>query len=154
MDRYVIDTNALVYLNMYTPEDIHPSIWRAVEKLIAEERAIIPRDVLDELGRVEDVLAPWAKGLAGFVQEADDADVGVVAEISESYPGWVSGTQNAADPWVIAHAARMDALIVTNERAKGPGAADHNLRIPNIAVKYDIECVTLNDLGRREGWRF
>ncbi len=31
-----------------------------------------------------------------------------------------SETKNAADPWVVTHVVRIDALIVTNERAKCP----------------------------------
>lgn len=150
----MIDTNALIYLNQYTPRDIHPSIWRAFEKLIAEDRALIPRDAYDELGRVDDGLSPWAKALSGFVAEPTIDDIHLVAEISDAHPDWVNGQKNAADPWVIAQAKRLGAHIVTNERARGPNAADANLGIPNVASEHGVDCINLNALGRREGWRF
>lgn len=153
-DLFVIDTNVLVLMKRYTPRDLHPSIWEAMEKLVRDGRILMPRDVLEELDRVEDELAPWAKRQDGFVEEPTEADIEIVTEISDTYPLWVDGQQNAADPWVIAHAYRLGAIVVTDERAKGPGAPQKNLKIPNVAAPYGVRCITLNELGRLEGWQF
>ncbi|WP_213573258.1 DUF4411 family protein [Rhodococcus sp. USK13] len=154
MDTYLVDTNVIVLMKRYTPRDLHPSLWQAVEALVSDGRLMIPREVLEELDRVEDELAPWAKRMDGFVDEPTLEDIQIVADISAAHPGWVVGQQNGADPWVVAQAYRLGSVIVTDERAKGPNTADKNLKIPNVAAKYNVECINMNDLGRREGWVF
>ncbi|WP_198036892.1 DUF4411 family protein [Nocardia sp. BMG51109] len=99
-------------------------------------------------------MSNWAKRLDYFIDEPSQEDVDLVQKISDRYPNWVFEQQNAADPWVIAHACRRKAFVVTDERAKGPGTADRNLKIPNVAAEFQVSCINPIELARRECWRF
>jgi hypothetical protein len=88
------------------------------------------------------------------VVDADEGEVLRVAIITERHPDWVQERANAADPFIIAHAATHDRVIVTQERRRGTGVTDRNLRIPNVADEEGVHSLNFNELARREGWRF
>ncbi|RIK10762.1 MAG: hypothetical protein DCC49_02230 [Acidobacteria bacterium] len=136
------------------PRDVFPGVWESIETLVVEGRAVIPREVLDELERHDPDAYEWAKGLDDFVVEPDDHEIAIVAEIAENHPDWVQGRKNAADPFVVANASGHGRIVVTHERRRGPGVLDHNLGIPNVADEYDLECISLQELARREQWQF
>ncbi len=153
-DCYLLDANIIINLNRVTPRDVFPSVWNRVEELIRDERACIPRQVYDELTRIDDVCAPWARAQPNFVVEATEDEIVIVQMITLAHPGWVQQTKNEADPWLIANAVVHRRIVVTDERARGPGATDENLRIPNVAVEHSVVCLDFNDLARREDWHF
>lgn len=151
---YCIDTNIIVILERYMPADVHVGVWQEMSALIAAGRARIPREAYEELTHVDDGCASWALGQAGFVEEADTSQILVASEITQAHPDWVQDRRNAADPWVVAHAKAGGYVIVTDERRKGPGVIDRNLKIPNVADEHGVSCLNLNDLARAEGWTF
>lgn len=153
-DLYALDTSTLVTVNREMPKDIHVSLWDAIEELITDGRLYMPRDAFEELGRVDDDLVRWAKSFDGFVVDPTDAEVLTVTGISARYTGWVEEQQNAADPWLIAHCLEFSRVLVTQERPKGPGAIAKNMKIPNVAAAYGVECTNFNGLARAEGWSF
>lgn len=153
-DSYSIDTNIIVKLNRDQPRDIYPSVWEALEALIAEGRCYMSKTAFEELEKVDDECAPWAKAQPGFVQDATNDELAVVDAISNQHPGWVQDTLNAADPFVIAQAVEQDLVVVTWEKKKGPGVEDHNLGIPNVAEEWEVECINFHELARREDWTF
>lgn len=151
---YCFDANIIIDLNRHSPRDVWEVTWSAVEALIEDGRAVMPRDVYRELERWDDACAPWAKSVANFIVETTSEELSVVAELSAQYPDWVSGQQNAADPFVIAAAHCRSLSIVTHETAKGAGYTQANMKIPNAAAGYGIECLRFVDVARREGWIF
>ncbi len=151
---YTIDTNIIVTLNRDQPRDIYASVWGALEALIADGRCFMNREAFEELKDVDDECAPWAKAQEGFVQETTDGELTVVDAITARHPGWVEETKNAADPFVIAQAVEQKLVVVTFEKWKGPGTEDRNLRIPNVADEWSVECIKFQELARREGWVF
>lgn len=78
MTQYTIDTNVIVDMNRDMPRDVWLGVWDSVERLIADRRAFMPRQVFEELKGVDDDCAPWARDQPGFVVEATDAEVQVV----------------------------------------------------------------------------
>lgn len=54
-----------------------------------------------------------------------------------------------ADPFVIASAYFRKGCAVTEETYK-PNAA----KIPNICEHYEIDCISLEDLMKKESWVF
>lgn len=78
----------------------------------------------------------------------------MVSQIASHHPGWVQESKNAADPFVIAHAVESGLVVVTLERRKGPGVEDHNLKIPNVAEEWQVDCIDFKALSRRAGWVF
>lgn len=151
---YCIDTNIIVILERYMPSDVHVGVWQEMETLIASGRAHMPREAYEELTHVDDGCATWCLGQNGFVEQPEADHVTLVARITQAHPDWVRDRTNAADPWVVAHAAIGGYVIVTDERPKGPGVIDRNLKIPNVASEHGLRCINLNDLARAEGWTF
>lgn len=154
VDSYTIDTNIVVTLNRDQPRDIYASVWDALEALISEGRCVMNREAYEELVHVDDECAPWAKAQDGFVQDTTADELAAVDAITTDHPGWVQESKNAADPFVIAQAAEQELVVVTFERRKGPGTEDHNLKIPNVADEWDVECIDFKELARREAWVF
>lgn len=154
MSSYTVDTNIIVNMNRYTPGDIHVGLWSAVEEMISSGRLVLPREAYEELLSVDDVCGPWAKGCAGFIAEPTPEEFEIVAKITDKYPGWVTPIQNRADPFIIAHAKVTGRSILTEERAKGPGVIDANLKIPNVATEFGVKCLGFVELARLEGWVF
>ena len=62
----------------------------------------------------------------------------------------VRETRNAADPWLVAHCAEHGRVVVSQERAKGANTAPQNLKIPNVAETYGVDCLNFNGLARAE----
>lgn len=153
-DHYSIDTNVVVTLNRDQPPDIYASVWQALEELIPEGRCLMVREAYEELLHVDDECAPWAKAQRGLVQETTESELAVVNQITTDHPGWVQESKNAADPFVIAQAVERELVVVTLERRKGPGTEDHNLKIPNVADEWGVDCIDFKELARREGWVF
>ena len=152
--RYTVDTNIIVTLNREQPRDVYRSVWEALEALIAEGRCVMNRGAYEELREVDDECAPWARTQGNFVVETALEELAAVDAITSAHPDWVQERKNAADPFIVAQAAEQELVIVTGERRRGSGVEDRNLRIPNVADEWDVECVTFTELARREGWVF
>src|SRR5665647_2592085 len=125
-ETYCFDTNIIIFLAQRMPRDVYPGPWNAIEALITEGRATMPQAVHIELGSVEDECQGWAQEHDGFVRPTTLAEIQIVNQITSRYPGWVSPHENAADPFVIAHAAIFGHVVVTDEGRKGPGTLPHN----------------------------
>lgn len=151
---YTLDTNILIVLNRSYPRDIFPSIWQALENAIDRGGVCICSDVLDELARGGDELHDWAKKYPGLVCDVSQNDVNLAAQISAAYPDWVREETNAADPFIVAHAANTKRSIVSEERRAGAGVVPKNQKIPNVADVYSVQTSTLFEWVRTEGWSF
>ena len=152
---YVFDASTIISRNRENPPDVFPTVWQNLGTLISSGRAFLPQVAFEELRRKTDACAAWAKQYPGFISTAADNEIVLVREMTQRYPTWVTPEQNQADPWIIAKAASiLGGVIVTEERRKGPGTAEHNLKIPNVADKYGLTCINFNELARRESWQF
>lgn len=154
MSGYTIDTMVLIYLNKRYPKDLFPTLWERVEATMESGEFCICSEVHKELHRGGDDLANWASSYPDFIHSPEEAEFAVVADIATNHPDWVQGTQNAGDPFVVAHAVSEGSVIVTDERRKGPGAIGKNMKIPNVAAEHDVECVNFLALLRLKGWAF
>lgn len=54
-----------------------------------------------------------------------------------------------ADPFVVARGIVLEVCVVTEEIRK-PNAA----KIPNVCDHFSVECICLEEMMAREGWRF
>lgn len=151
---YTLDSNILINMERLYPRDIFPSLWASLEALVGQGGACICEAVLRELERGGDDLHTWAKGMAGFLCSTHQSEVLTVAAITQAHPGWVSGTQNDADPWVIAHGLQEQRVVVTEEGLKGPNTSDRNQKIPNIAMEHGVPTMKFFGFVKAQGWRF
>lgn len=153
-DGYSLDTNIVIdgRVRRYPP-DVFPQVWDRLTELIEAERAVVCEEVHWELGRGDDECHAWAAAQDGLVVPSDEAVLEFVEQVVLEFPDWSSDTGNWADPFVIAHAAVREWVVVTDEhRSRSPVPA--RTKVPNVCEHFGIECVNFLDFARREGWSF
>ena len=64
--------------------------------------------------------------------------IAIVAQISTRHPDWVRETKNAADPFIIATAKVLGAVIVSNEKTRNLATVDANMKIPQVAAEFGV----------------
>jgi hypothetical protein len=149
---YSVDTSALLeaWVRSYPP-DVFSNLWRRFERLIADGRFVAVDEVHRELKKKEDDLCKWAEQQNGlFVPLDTRLQRGAAAIINRfrTLTNTPTVMRGAADPFVIALAAERRLAVLTAERSKPTRP-----RIPDVCRALGVECVTLVELFRREGWR-
>ncbi|MFK0241691.1 DUF4411 family protein [Microbacterium sp. NPDC090281] len=151
---FTLDTNILIRMAAQYPRDIFPSVWERLEELIDARAACICDEVHEEVHRGTDELYEWAKAQDGFVCDVGGEEIALAAEISEDYPEWVRESQNAADPFLIAHAEVTGLTIVSDEREAGANVTPRNQKVPNVARARGVRCLNFFGMATELGWRF
>ena len=151
---FTLDTNILIRMANQYPREIFPSVWESLESLIDAGNACICEEVHEETHRGTDELYEWAKAQNDFICEVSSEEVDIAAEISEDYPDWVRETQNAADPFLIAHAEVDGLTVVSDEREARPNTIPKNQKVPNVARARGVRTVNFFGMATELGWRF
>ncbi|WP_198243547.1 DUF4411 family protein [methane-oxidizing endosymbiont of Gigantopelta aegis] len=145
--------------NRYYGFDIVPAFWTWLDqKQQAGDIASI-KYVYDELTRGDDALSDWAKTRKGSNWWLDVSDTDVQNAYKEII-AWVMAsthfTQAAkdqflaeADPWLIAKATAIDAIIVTHE-GFDPNRKN-KVTIPIVCQHFGVKCLDTFDLIRSFG---
>lgn len=157
-DIYCVDTSSLIALHRQFPRDVFPGVWENVEKLVASGRLLAPKEVFAEIERGDDELVSWARRHTRMFRPLDAVQIEAARQILAEFPSLADASKETpqADPFVIALAKignERPALpllpnrhvVVTEERRRG---------IPTACARYSIECISLLELFRKEGWRF
>lgn len=155
-DLYCIDTSAVIHgWTRDYPPDVFATVWQNLEPLADQEKLFAPNEVLLELERGGDDLYEWARSRNAMFIEPDAYAQEIVRDLVNDYPGFIPADSRDgiwADPYVIAIASQMQAVVVTGEKPVG-----HNARIPkipNICNDLGVEYMDLLGLIRTEGWSF
>jgi len=151
---YSIDTSALLdgWLRYYPP-DTFGSLWDRLDELIASGSLRATEEVRFELEKKDDDVLAWASEREDLFVELDEQIQWVVSGLLDEFPKLLDTRANrsAADPFVIALATLNECAVVTGEHATGKLDRPN---IPDVCKEWDIECINLLTLFRREGWRF
>lgn len=121
LKKYCLDANVLIeaWQKYYSPV-FCPEYWDVLDELGQQNIIFIPEQVFQEIIRTEDDLTSWLKNsnipILGI-------DVEVTKCLREMYAAnplhkfLVDNTKarSLADPWVIAHAMKENATVVTKE---------------------------------------
>jgi hypothetical protein len=159
---YILDTSAFIELNKRWPSDIFEKLWDKLEELGRNGLIISPMEVKKELDHKDDKLKKWATENHWIFKDLDAPQLRKVVEIVTNYPGLVDVDKETpdADPFVIALASMEDPqqtliptqkmrVVVSEERLKG-----HKTKIPYVCQQCKIECMTVLELFKKEGWKF
>lgn len=152
MKAHTLDANVLINLERLYPRDVFGFLWDGLEASVAAGEVCLCEEAHEELSRGTDDLYAWASNLKGFVCGVTHEEFKLAQAISGDHPDWVSERANAADPFVIAHAKREWAVIVTNERRAGHGVSDKNQKIPNVASEHGVTCMDFLSYVRHKRW--
>ncbi|HEV2352112.1 MAG TPA: DUF4411 family protein [Terriglobia bacterium] len=147
MQRFWLDANVLIEAHRkYYSFDLAPAFWAVIKEQGQKDVIKIPSEVFRELTEGQDELAEWAKEHrdGGLFVEPDDQVQEEFREIASFVAGtYVEAEANefldGADPWVIAHAKRDMATVVTVETLVGPNSL--RVKIPNICREFNVEYI-------------
>lgn len=161
-EYYVIDSSSLIELSRMNPMDIYESVWKNLEVLLENGFLISPEEVMKEVSKKDDELRNWTKQHKKMFIQLDEFQIQKVIEIQSKYPSFVDPDKEnpVADPFVIALALEKDPqqtiipmekkrIVVSEEKLRG-----NKIKIPYVCQQYDIECIDVFELFRREKWKF
>ena len=169
MMQYSFDAN--VFLDMWRlknplyPHDVFSSLLDRITALARAETIFLCREAFDEVtahDQTDDAaekLRQWRKDFPAFVRPttSDQEVVRLSADIVRNFPNLIRQKkgkgEEVADPFIIAHAKALRAVVVTNERPEGKHSSNFN-KIPDVCREFKVECINLIDFMRREGMQF
>lgn len=146
---YVIDTCSLLALTETYPKDVFPGVWDKVDEMIDDGVLISCDDVLEELASKDDDVLAWAKARSHIFKELDDPIQVSAIEILQTHANLVDVKNNksSADPFLVATARVYGGTVVTEENFSG---GPEKSKIPDVCRDYEIDCIDLLDMLRRE----
>ncbi len=139
--------------NRYYPRDVFPALWQKIEGMINDQHIVATEEVLFELAKKADDIHKWAKKLDGFFVPIDNPIQVEVTSLLSKYPNLLKALQgrSGADPFVIALAKVNNLKIVSGEQRSG---SMNKPKIPDVANAENLECLSLMDFIREQGWTF
>lgn len=144
--KYCIDTNVFIQAwQKYYKPDLCPGYWEVLNEMGREEIIFISNAVYNEITEIEDELSKWLKTSEIPVMDETEDVLRRLKEIFAFDPVHEQLVDNKrgrslADPWVIAHAMDMDAVVVTKEeRITSPRSK--KITIPNVCDNMGVDVI-------------
>lgn len=146
INKYCLDSNVLIqaWQKYYSPNYCQ-SYWDVLNDLGNQGIIFIPEMVYEEITRTDDDLSEWLKSSMIEVKTID-------AEVTNCLKNIYSADSNhkhmvdskkgrsLADPWVIAHAMKEQAIVVTKEE-KITAINSNKIKIPNVCDKMNVRWI-------------
>jgi hypothetical protein len=154
---YIFDTGSFIVLGHYFPNQF-PSFWERFNQCVASGEILSVREVYKELDNhhTKPHLKAWLDENRRLFLLPKPEETEFVREIFKTpvfqtliKQKYLLTSKPAADPFIIASAQVNEACVVTEENRK-----DKGVRIPNVCDHFGIECICLEELMYREGWKF
>lgn len=136
------------------PIDVFPTMWQMIDDLVADGKLVSSEEVYIEIEKKSDGLHPWIKDRKDkILYPITDEVQEIVSELLEQHPRLVDTLKgrSQADPFVIATAEHLNAVVVTGERRTG------NLnkpKIPDVCDQRGVRCITFLEMLRELGFKF
>lgn len=144
--KFCLDANVLIqaWQKYYSPK-ICPNYWDMLNELGATNIIFMPEMVYDEIVRTDDDLSKWLKYSKIPIRKIDEQVTKCLKDIYSADPNHkylVDNTKarSLADPWVIAHALRENATVVTKEE-KVSAINTKKIKIPNVCEKMNVSWI-------------
>jgi Domain of unknown function (DUF4411) len=143
--KYCLDANVLIqaWQKYYAPK-FCPDYWKLLNDFGNEGTIFLPRNVFEEIAKTEDDLTAWLRNSKISIKEIDSEVANCLRDIYVANPlhkYLVDNTKqrSLADPWVIAHALKENACVVTKEEKVT--ATTTRIKIPNVCENMDIRWI-------------
>jgi hypothetical protein len=144
--KYCLDANVLIqaWQKYYSPK-ICPDYWDVLSGLGVQGRIFLPQEVFEEITGTDDDLANWLKGSGIPEYKTDGRVTECLKAIYANNPAHKKLVDNTkqrslADPWVIAHALKEDATLVTKEEIITANNTT-KIKIPNVCDNMGVRCI-------------
>ncbi|WP_291967014.1 DUF4411 family protein [Maribacter sp.] len=156
---YCIDANILIqaWQKYYSP-DICPSYWEVLDELGQKGKIFIPELVYEEIQKGEDDLFKWLKNSKIPIKKIDGEVANCLKEIyaansDHQYLVSSNGIHSKADPWVIAHAMKEKATVVTKEK-KDFISKKTKIKIPHVCDNMNVDWIDDFDFIKKVNLKF
>jgi hypothetical protein len=154
---YSLDTSALIaaFHERY-PIQNFPSLWCKIEELIRNGRLKMSQIVFEEAMKDTEI-KQWCDQnqlKRDFQVTIDESVQECVNEVLSQFPRLVDNRtgKSGADPWVIALAMITQNCVVVTE--ENPTHSKSRPKIPDACAYFNLQCIKIIDLIRRENWIF
>ena len=154
---YSLDTSALIaaFHERYPIENF-PSLWRKIEELIKNGQLKMSQIVFEEAMRDTEI-KQWCDEnqlKSDFQVVIDESVQEKVSKVLSEFPRLVDSRtgKSGADPWVIALALTDENYIVVTE--ENPTNSENRPKIPDACAYFNLQCIKVVDLIKRENWIF
>ena len=151
---YCVDTSAWLdgWARDYPP-DVFPSLWTKLAECVAAGVLKCSEEVYVELEKKDDGLHDWLMSRKEVLVPIDEAIQATVSGLLAEHPRLVDTHRNRsqADPFVIATAEHLKAVVVTGEKPRGKLDTP---KIPDICGVRNLRCIGFLEMLRELGWKF
>lgn len=144
--KYCLDANVLIqaWQKYYSPI-LCPDYWVLLNGLGKADKIFLPQMVYEEITRTDDKLAKWLKSSDIPEYKIDGPVTDALRNIYSANPLHQNLVDNVkgrslADPWVIAHAIKEKATVVTKEE-KITAINSNKIRIPNVCDNMGVRWI-------------
>lgn len=150
---YLLDANTYIQAkNFQYQMRFCPAYWDWHDQQFADGKLGSIDLVLDELKKGKDELSSWAIDRPNqFISVDDEETQGIFGEIATyvaSHEVWkephISNFLSFADPWLIAKAKNLGAVVVTHETLVPDNST--KVKIPNVCREFDVGYINTYDL--------
>ena len=155
--KYCLDANVLIqaWQKYYAPK-LCPDYWKILNEFGKAGRLFLPRNVYDEIVRTEDDLTEWLKKSDIPIYEIDGPVTKYLTQIYAADPMHIQLVDNTkqrslADPWIIAHAMKEKACVVTKEEKV---TTSNRVKIPNVCDKMGVRWINDFEMVAELGLQF
>jgi len=145
-EKYCLDANIIIkaWQEYYSPK-FCPTYWEILSELGIKEKIFLPQMVFEEITRTDDDLSDWLKKSHVPIHKIDGKVTESLKRIYATDPMHKHLVDNIkqrslADPWVIAHALKENAVVVTKE-AKEIAINTKRIKIPNVCENMGIRWI-------------
>jgi predicted nucleic acid-binding protein len=146
LQKYCLDANVLIqaWQKYYSPK-FCPDYWTLLNEFGRNDRIFLPQNVFEEIIKTEDDLAEWIKQSKIPIYEVDGEVAECLRKVYAKNPihqYLVDNTKqrSLADPWIIAHASKENACVVTKEeKVTTPNTT--RIKIPNVCENMGIRWI-------------
>lgn len=143
---YCLDANVLIqaWQKYYAP-NISPTYWNTLNELGKKGVIFVAREVYNEIEKGQDELFEWLKNSDIPIRDIDGEVAQCLKDIYASDPSHKflvssNGIHSAADPWVIAHAIKENAVVVTKE-IKDSYKNPTKIKIPHVCDNMNVRWI-------------
>ena len=159
--RYLLDANTYIQAkNLYYDMEFCPAYWDWLDLQYNQGVIASVGMIGRELKAGDDALAQWVATRAHhFVDDTDSATqahyVNIVQKVASSghyNPANRDQFLAKADPWLIAKAMAIGAIVVTQEGFVDPSS--RKVKVPNICREFNVPCINTYTLLREVQARF
>ena len=161
MSLFLLDSNIFIEAkNRHYGFDFCPAFWDFLDKEINKTTILTIKEVYNELSHGDDDLANWIKERkdSSFFIPFDDEEtqkefVKIAQYVINNFPQEQANKfLDVADPWLIAKAKVLGAIIVTQE-VLAPSNTQ-KVKIPNICVHFGVNYNNPFNMLRNLGAKF